>query len=228
MFTGIIEEVGNVQAIQVGGQGGEMTIAARQVLGGVRHGDSIAVDGCCLTAVRFDARSFTVEVSPETVARTTLKSLRAGSQVNLERALRVGDRMGGHYVNGHVDGIGRISSIEPEGNSHTVSITVDADLMRYVVEKGSVAVDGISLTVAGIAGDTFSIAVIPATTELTTLLKKGVGAQVNIECDIIGKYVEKFLGLGAGVGAQRLESEQELTARQPITRAFLAKHGFAQ
>ncbi|MBI3090031.1 MAG: riboflavin synthase [Candidatus Tectomicrobia bacterium] len=223
MFTGIIEEIGTVRAAQLGEQGGSLAIAARTVLGGVRQGESIAVDGCCLTVVRFDAESFTVEVSPETVARTTLKRLRVGGRVNLERALRVGDRMGGHYVNGHVDGVGRIADISRAGNSHTVTITAPSELMRYIVEKGSVAVDGISLTGAGLARESFSIAVIPATEVLTTLIEKGTGAAVNLECDIIGKYVERFLGLDDQAGAGHPRG----AGREPITRAFLAKHGFA-
>ena len=224
VFTGIIEEIGTVRSVQVGSEGGTLKIAASRVVEGVRHGDSIAVDGCCLTAVHYDAGSFAVEISPETVERTTLRNLRPGSRVNLERALRLGDRMGGHYVNGHVDGVGRIASVTMDGNSHTVSINVSAALVRYIVEKGSVAVDGISLTVAGIMENTLSIAVIPATAELTTLIAKGTGGDVNIEIDILGKYVERFLGLASNAGAADAPS----SAEQPMTRAFLAKHGFVE
>ena len=189
MFTGIVEEVGIVAKIS----DNAMTVRASKVLEDVKLGDSIAVNGACLTAVNFSKSEFTVDLSPETMRRTSLGQLSAGGSVNLERALLVSDRMGGHIVQGHVDGTGRVMSIRPEGDSTIFRIRVPKRLDRYIVEKGFVAVDGISLTVVKRGASSFTLAVIPYTLENTNLASVSVGDKVNLEADILAKYVESLL-----------------------------------
>jgi riboflavin synthase len=198
MFTGIIEGLGTIVSVTPGRQGQVLSIAADFDLADTQLGDSIAVDGACLTAVKLDGRQFTVDVSPETVRRTTLGDLRAGARVNLERALRLGDRLDGHLVSGHVDGIGRIKIRRDEGNAIIIGIGVAAELARYMIEKGSVAVAGTSLTINRIDAAGFEVSVIPHTAHLTTIGTSRVGQRVNIETDMIGKYVEKFVREGRG------------------------------
>ena len=189
MFTGIVEEVGIVAKIS----GNAMTVRASKVLEDVKLGDSIAVNGACLTAVNFSKSEFSVDLSPETMRRTSLGQLSAGGSVNLERALLASDRMGGHIVQGHVDGTGRVMSIRPEGDSTVFRIRVPKRLNRYIVEKGFVAVDGISLTVVKRGASSFTLAVIPYTLKNTNLASVSVGDQVNLEADILAKYVESLL-----------------------------------
>ena len=189
MFTGIVEEVGVVAKIS----DNAMTIRASKVLEGVKLGDSIAVNGACLTAVEFSQSEFSVDLSPETMRRTSLGQLSVGGPVNLERALLASDRMGGHIVQGHVDGTGRVMSIKPDGDSIIVRIRVPKRLDHYIVEKGFVAVDGISLTVVKRGASSFTLAVIPYTLENTSLSAVLVGDQVNLEADILAKYVESLL-----------------------------------
>ena len=189
VFTGIVEEVGVVAKIGPGA----MTIRAAKVMEGLKLGDSISVNGACLTAVSFDKDGFSVDLSPETMRRTALGGLSEGRPVNLERALLVSDRMGGHIVQGHVDGTGRVMSTKPEGASVIFRIRVPKRLDRYIVEKGFVAVDGISLTVVKRGASSFTLAVIPYTLENTNLASLSVGDRVNLEADILAKYVESLL-----------------------------------
>ena len=189
MFTGIVEEVGVVAKISDNG----MTVLATKVTEDLKLGDSIAVNGTCLTAVSFDRTEFSVDLSPETVRRTSLGRLSVGGPVNLERALLASDRMGGHIVQGHVDGTGRIMSTKRDGDSTIFRIRVPKRLNRYIVEKGFVAVDGISLTVVKIGASSFTLAVIPYTLDNTNLASLSVGDQVNLEADILAKYVESLL-----------------------------------
>ena len=204
MFTGIIEGMGAVTAIRTVGQARRLAITADFALEGTRVGDSIAVSGACLTAVMVSGKRFEADVSPETIARTTFAALRVGERVNLERALRFSDRLDGHLVAGHIDGVGTLKTIAKKANAIVLTIGVDAALARYLIEKGSVAVDGISLTVNRCTSDRIEVGIIPHTAVATTLRLKKVGAAVNIEVDMIGKYVERFLtGAGAPATARR-------------------------
>lgn len=189
MFTGIVEEVGVVAKISDIG----MTVRATKVTEDLKLGDSIAVNGACLTAVSFDRTEFSVDLSPETMRRTSLDQLSVGGPVNLERALLASDRMGGHIMQGHVDGTGRVMSTKRDGDSTVFRIRVPKRLQRYIVEKGFVAVDGISLTVVKRGASSFTLAVIPYTLENTNLSAVSVGDRVNLEADILAKYVESLL-----------------------------------
>ncbi len=189
MFTGIVEEVGRV--VSISGDG--MTVRAERVMSDLKLGDSIAVNGACLTAVSVSGGEFSVDLSPETMRRTALGDLAAGGAVNLERALSASDRMGGHIVQGHVDATGSVASMEREGDSTVLEIAAPEGLMRYIVEKGFIAVDGISLTVVKIGNAAFTLAVIPYTLRNTNLGTLSAGARVNLEADILAKYVENLL-----------------------------------
>lgn len=193
MFTGLIEELGKVIARKPFAGGERITVAADLVTSDISNGDSIAVNGVCLTALDVTLRSFAADVSPETLDRTTLGGLNAGSPVNLERAVTSSTRLGGHIVQGHVDGRGTFLSATPEGDFWTVRIGFAPEFARYLVYKGSVTVEGISLTVASLAGDRFEIAVIPKTWEMTNLSALIPGDSVNLEADVIAKYVERML-----------------------------------
>lgn len=207
MFTGIIEEVGQVKRIQHETRTAVLTIGAKLVLEDVKVGDSIAVNGVCLTVTSFVSNQFTADVMPETFKRSALGQLKPGSPVNLERAMPANGRFGGHIVSGHIDGTGTISRIRPEGNAVWYTITPPAALLRYIVEKGSIAIDGISLTVADVTAQDFSVSIIPHTQAETTLAHRRVGDMVNLETDCIGKYVEKLLGTPqTGVTAEFLNS----------------------
>ena len=214
MFTGIVEEIGTIRAIG----GGRLQIAAARVLEGTKLVDSIAVNGICLTVTAQDAHGFQADVMPETIRRTSLEGLHAGSRVNLERALSLGDRLGGHIVSGHIDGTGVIRSIVEEKNARVVHIEAPAGLLRYIIEKGSVALDGVSLTVAGVTEQEFSVSLIPHTRQETTLHEKKAGDLVNIENDLLGKYVEKLLGLN--------QAAPVAAPHEQLTREWLAKYGF--
>ena len=193
MFTGIIEELGVVKSLVPGQAGARIEISAGRVLEGTRIGDSIAVNGVCLTAVALGSHSFRADLSAETVRRTSLQSVSSGTSVNLERALTPTTRMGGHLVQGHVDATGHWLEAQPSGNGWVLRIAYPPELGRYFVEKGSVAVDGISLTIARLTDQWFEIAVIPQTWRATNLQSRGPGAVVNLEVDIIAKYVERML-----------------------------------
>jgi riboflavin synthase len=215
MFTGIIEEVGTIEQMKQSGEAIVITIGAKKILDDVRLGDSIAVNGVCLTVTSFTNRSFTVDVMPETVRATSLRTLTRGSKVNLERAMAANGRFGGHFVSGHVDGIGEIIRKEPVANAVYYDIKVPKELRKYMILKGSVAVDGTSLTIFGLTDDTFTISLIPHTRAETILGEKQVGDIVNIECDVIGKYVEQFI---SGKKDERQSSG--------ITLEFLEQHGY--
>ena len=189
MFTGLIEDVGKVSRWRAGAEGGELIFEAALLARGASPGDSIAVNGCCLTVVRKTGRRLAVDVSPETLRRTNLGDLREGHGVNLERPLRVGDRLGGHWVTGHVDALGQITRVDPSGDFTVFRFRTPASVGRLLVPKGSIAVDGISLTVNECTSRSFSVAIIPFTLAHTNLQTRGVGDRVNLEADIIGKYV---------------------------------------
>jgi riboflavin synthase len=193
MFTGIIEEMGSVKALRRASGAARLTIAASTVLGGTVLGDSICVNGVCLTVVHMTPQEFSADVAVETLKVTNLGDLKNGAKVNLERALQLSARIGGHLVSGHVDAVGRIREKREEGNGWRIFIDGPDSVLRYVIKKGSIAIDGISLTVADMDQSGFSIAMIPHTAKLTTLGFKSAGDRVNLEADIIGKYVERLL-----------------------------------
>jgi riboflavin synthase len=193
MFTGIIEELGKVRDVEQRGENARIVIEARIVTEGTSHGDSIAVNGVCLTALDVQPDSFAADVSRETLLRSTLGSLKAGTPVNLERAVTPATRLGGHIVQGHVDGRGELVGVEDLGESWTVRFAYPNEIARYLVFKGSVAVEGISLTIAALADDYFEVAIIPKTWEVTNLSQLKTGDRVNLEVDVIGKYVERLL-----------------------------------
>lgn len=193
MFTGIVEELGEIVAIERGAESAVVTVRGPLVTGDAARGASIAVNGVCLTVVEHDRETFSVDVMAETLNRSCLGSLRPGALVNLERAMTASARFGGHIVQGHVDGTARILARRPGDRWEVVQLTLPPELSRYVVEKGSITVDGVSLTVADVTDDTFSVSLIPTTLELTTLGNKGVGDDVNLEVDVIAKYVERLL-----------------------------------
>ncbi|MBX6394094.1 MAG: riboflavin synthase [Alicyclobacillaceae bacterium] len=194
MFTGIIEEMGRIREVAPADQGLRLVVEGRKVLEDARIGDSIAVSGVCLTVVSRTDDAFVVDVVGETLRRTTLSEAKPGMPVNLERALAVGDRLGGHLVAGHVDGMGTVRDRRPEGSSVIFEFEVPVPLRRYIAEKGSIAVDGVSLTVMEVTGDGFRVAVIPHTLENTTLGIKNPGDRVNLEVDIVARYMERLLG----------------------------------
>ena len=212
MFTGIVEEVGRIKAIRRGNGSAVLEIEAVKVLEGTCVGDSIATNGVCLTVTGMGAGSFDADVMPETLRRSNLGDLRPGDRVNLERALRLDSRLGGHLVAGHVDGTGLVSDRRQEDNAVWFTVAAVPEILRYVIEKGSIAVDGVSLTVAYVDEAVFKVSVIPHTQEETTLLGKRVGAVVNLENDLIAKYVEKFTG-----GGER---------KQGLSLEFLQANGF--
>lgn len=218
MFTGIVEELGKIKKITHGADSARLTIEGEKVLTDVKLGDSIAVNGICLTVVVFNDRFFDVDVMAETLRKTNLEELKPGDRVNLERALQVGDRLGGHIVSGHIDGVGVITRQQREDIAVITEIKAPVEVMRYVVKKGSVAIDGISLTVVDCTNEAFQVSLIPHTAKLTTLGYKKQGDRVNLEADIIGKYVERLLGFGANTGS---------TGRNPgLSLDFLAQNGF--
>ena len=200
MFTGIIEELGSVRSIEERGENARIIIAAHVVTEGTNHGDSIAVNGVCLTALDIQPDSFAADVSRETLSRSTLGRLEPGAPVNLERAVTAATRLGGHIVQGHVDGRGQFMGVEDHGESWTLRIKYPPELARYLVFKGSVSVEGISLTIAGLTDEYFEIAIIPKTWEVTNLSHLKPGDDVNIEVDVIGKYVERLLSYQSHFG----------------------------
>lgn len=214
MFTGIVEEVGQVKAIG----NGTLQIQATKVLEDVKLGDSIAVNGICLTVTGFNSHSFQADVMPETIKRTSLGELKLGSLVNLERALTLSSRLGGHIVSGHIDGTGRIVSLKEDKNAILMKIQADGAILRYIVEKGSVALDGISLTVAQVGSRDFTVSLIPHTRQVTNLSVKGEGSLINIENDVVGKYVAKLL--------QPAGESADVAAQSSITMDFLKENGF--
>lgn len=215
MFTGIIEEVGEVLQLHKGKDSAQLTIKAHKVLEDVAIGDSIAVNGVCLTVTSFQAQSFTADVMHETLDRSTLAHLKKGSHVNLERAMLAGGRFGGHIVAGHVDGIGTIVDIQKDDVAVWYTIQAKEEIMRYIIEKGSIAIDGISLTVARVDENSFAISAIPHTIQHTTLWERKKGDSVNLENDMVGKYIEKLI-----------KPTQMSESKSKITREFLMQYGF--
>lgn len=205
MFTGIIEETGKI--ISVGA--GRIAVQAGKVLEGTKIGDSIAVNGVCLTVTTMTSSEFTADVMPETLSRTNLGSLGKGAWVNLERAMAADGRFGGHIVSGHIDGTGTVSRLEKDGNAVWVYIAAPGSILNLIIEKGSIAIDGISLTVAKVNAVEFAVSVIPHTGEETTLLGKKAGDMVNLENDVIGKYVQKLMGLGRADGSSSQAERDE-------------------
>ena len=215
MFTGLVAELGTVQNLARQGASYHLTVAAKKVMHNLKIGDSVAVNGACLTVVRMTEDSFTADVMPETVRLTNIGLLNAGSRVNLERTLRLCDGLDGHIVSGHVEGLGTISSQRPEGIAVVVTISAEPRLLKYILPKGSIAIDGISLTVTQVTDTGFSVSLIPHTAKETTLGFKKVGDRVNLETDIIGKYVERMLGL-------QQQGKQEAT----LDKNILFENGF--
>lgn len=216
MFTGIVEEVGVIRQIRRGAHSSVLTIGAETVLSDLKIGDSVAVNGVCLTATSLGSGFFTADVMHETLRRSSLGSLTSGSRVNLERAMAANGRFGGHIVAGHVDGVGTIAAIEKDDNAIWFTITAPAQVLRYVVEKGSIAIDGISLTVARVETDRFAVSVIPHTAAVTLLGQRRTGDRVNLESDLVGKYVERLLR----------PAPEEKGQESKLTMEFLSQHGF--
>ncbi|MCA1054487.1 riboflavin synthase [Rossellomorea aquimaris] len=217
MFTGIIEEIGKVNQIRKSAASMILTIDAKNILEDVGTGDSISVNGVCLTVTSFTDRQFTVDVMPETFEATTLRSLSAGSSVNLERAMAAGGRFGGHFVNGHVDGIGTITKLEQVENAVYVEISIPKELSPYFIMKGSVAIDGTSLTVFGLTDQSITVSLIPQTRGDTILGAKKIGDAVNLECDVMAKYFHRFYE----------QTQHKQTRSSKISYDFLNQHGFA-
>jgi len=194
VFTGIIEEIGTVQNVKRGANSSALTISGDIIFSDLKIGDSVAVEGVCLTAAAISGKTFTADVMHETLKRSSIGSLKSGSPVNLERAMAAQGRFGGHIVSGHIDGTGLITEIKKDDNAILYKIKANDNIIKYIVEKGSIAIDGISLTVTFVTGDSFGVSIIPHTAGATTLSLKKAGAGVNLENDIIGKYVEKLMG----------------------------------
>lgn len=216
MFTGIVEEIGIIKRIKEGEKSSKLMIAGKKVLENTKLGDSICTNGVCLTVTNLSGSTFEADVMAETLRRSNLGKLVIGSKVNLERALSLETRLGGHIVSGHIDGIGQVVSLVKEDNATWVTVSCKDSLLRYIVEKGSIAIDGISLTVAYVDDQCFKVSIIPHTGEETILLAKKSGDSVNIECDVIGKYVEKLLGCRNNKSAKS----------SSISEEFLRSNGF--
>ncbi len=217
MFTGIIEEVGVIQELRFVSEGATITLAASAIAPGIKIGDSISVNGVCLTATRVGPNSFLCDISSETLRRSNLKQAKQGTRVNLERSLMVGDRLGGHFVLGHVDDVGRLTAKTASGEGFEMAFDFPRALERYLVYKGSIAVNGISLTISSLKKDSFSVAVIPHTFQATNLNMLMIGDLVNLEVDILGKYFERFFQLGLTSGEK---------AGSKLTSEYLKSQGF--
>ncbi|MCF8233109.1 MAG: riboflavin synthase [Bacteroidales bacterium] len=213
MFTGIIEDIGRVETVKSGVNSAELRISSKVIPQDLKTGDSVSINGVCLTVTAYDVSGFTVEAVPETMTRSNLGNLHAGTPVNLERALRVGDRMGGHMMSGHVDSKGIIQSIDKEENAVWYTVSLANDFIRYLIPKGSVGIDGISLTVVDVSEDSFTVSVIPHTLQETTLAYRSKGEEVNIECDMTAKYIERFLAFRE-------------KPRKDITMDYLKENGY--
>lgn len=216
MFTGLVEELGKVKNIIRGTKSIRLTIEAHKIFSDIKLGDSIAVNGICLTATDIKHNQFTADVMPETMQRTSLAILKPGDVVNLERALQLNDRLGGHIVSGHIDGIGIINTIEQNDNAILIKINAEPDILKYVVTKGSIAIDGISLTIVEVTTDWFLVSIIPHTAAMTTLGFKTTGDPVNLETDVLSKYIEKFLN----------NQNPRPETKSKINASFLSQHGY--
>jgi riboflavin synthase len=224
MFTGIIEEVGQIVSVQRGQVSSRLKVKGAKIFEDIHLGDSIAVNGVCLTATAIDGDTFEADVMAETLRRTNLGTFRPGSRVNLERAMSAGGRFGGHIVSGHIDGTGSISSMVREENAVWVKIITGEKLLKYIIEKGSITIDGISLTVAELGEDYFKVSVIPHTGSETTLLTKKPGDVVNLENDVIGKYVERLLNFGEGTAYTSKSGGNN--KKSSLSMDMLAENGF--
>lgn len=216
MFTGIVEEMGEIAAIERGSRSAVLHIRCQEVLEGTKVGDSIAVNGVCLTVTTLDAQGYTADVMAETLDRSSLGALRRGSRVNLERAMPADGRFGGHIVAGHIDGTGTVLDVFRDETAVWYRISAEPSVLRYIVEKGSITIDGISLTVAKVTGEDFSVSIIPHTQANTVLADRRAGDIVNLETDIIGKYVEKLL-----------QPQEPAKKESRLTMEYLAEHGFS-
>ena len=216
MFTGIVEEIGEVISVKFGAKSSVLEIRGNLVVGDLKAGDSIAVNGVCLTVTSIKKNAFTADVMSETLKRSSLKSIKPGTLVNLERAIAANGRFGGHMVSGHIDGTGEIVNIAREDNAVWFTVKTSEKIMAFIIEKGSIAVDGISLTVAKLEGNQFSVSVIPHTLKSTVLFTKGIGSQVNLENDMAGKYIEKFL-------QNKINNDHQ---KSGVTVSMLEKAGF--
>lgn len=217
MFTGIIEEIGEIQSIKKGEKSSRLSIKANEVLRDTKIGDSISTNGVCLTVTSISSSNFEADVMAETLRKSNLGHLKPLDRVNLERAVSIKGRLGGHIVSGHIDGVGKILSFIKEDNAVWITIKAPLEILRYIVLKGSIAIDGVSLTVAYVDDEIFKVSIIPHTGEETILLKKRIGETVNLECDVIGKYVEKLL---------RLDEKKISKKENTITESFLESNGF--
>lgn len=217
MFTGLVEEIGTIKKIKAGNRSYQFGISAKKVLEETQLGDSICTNGACLTVVEITSDSFTVDIMSETVAKTNFSHLKIGSQVNLERAMRLNDRIGGHLVSGHIDGIGSIKSIIKDDIAWRISIETPSEILSQMMDKGSIAIDGISLTIVKVEKTAFEVSIIPHTAQETTLLSKKVNDTVNLETDMIGKYVFRFLNTN---------KEHNEPSESKVDMDFLAKNGF--
>jgi riboflavin synthase len=215
MFTGLIEEIGEIKSIEKAAKSARITIKSEKVLQGIKIGDSICTNGVCLTVTEFSNNTFSVDVMAETVRSSNLGKLKPGYKVNLERALRLSDRLGGHIVSGHIDGIGTIVDLQSEENATWVSVKTTKDILKYIVHKGSITIDGISLTVAYVDDNIFKVSIIPHTKGETTLVIKKIGDEVNLESDMMAKYVEKLL-----------KYDESVKEKKPISMDFLKENGF--
>lgn len=217
MFTGIIEEVGIIDSVKKGINSSKLWIRGAKIFDDLKLGDSVAVNGVCLTVASFKGNTFEADVMSETLSRSSLGSLKVGSKVNLERAMAANSRFGGHIVSGHIDGVGTIFKLQKDDNAVWVGIKTESKISKYIIEKGSIAIDGISLTVARESEGEFWVSIIPHTGSETTLLGKKLGDIVNLENDVIGKYVERFISYGSS----KSESKEST-----LTKDFLMKYGF--
>lgn len=218
MFTGIIEEIGIIRNIVKGSRSIKLTITAKKVLENTNLGDSIAVNGVCLTVTALGKDGFTADVMPESMSKTNMSRLKPGDRVNLERALTLSSRLGGHIVSGHIDGVGDIINMEKDDNAVRVTLTSVPKVMKYIVSEGSVALDGVSLTVAHLGDNDFTVSLIPHTAQVTTLLDKKVGDKLNIENDVVGKYVERLLSFS--------DKDKVVEKNSAISLKFLRENGF--
>ena len=217
MFTGIVEEMGNIVKVEKGARSSRLVVSGKKIFDDLKLGDSVAVNGVCLTVTSYTSNTFHADVMNETLSRTNLGDLKSGSIVNLERAMIANGRFGGHIVSGHIDGLGVIKNVEKDDIAVWYTISADKKIMKYIIEKGSVAIDGISLTVAKVTDTTFSVSLIPHTAKETLLGHKKAGDTVNLENDVVGKYIEHFLNF---------EDKKEERKESAITKDFLFKAGF--
>lgn len=216
MFTGLIEEIGVIKSIKKGAKSARITVNAAKIMNGLKLGDSVSTNGVCLTVTEFTKNSFSTDVMAETMRCSNLGKLKQGSYVNLERALRASDRLGGHIVSGHIDGLGTVVDLSIEENATWVSVKTTRDILKYIVHKGSIAIDGISLTVAFVDENIFKVSIIPHTKGETTLVTKKIGDEVNLESDMMAKYIEKLL-----------KYDEAPKEKKSMGMDFLEKNGFA-